>query len=282
MVNKFEVNELADASFDQYYKQVGQKNNKLLSYSDEQELFNKYFKNNDLVARNKIIESNLRLVVSIAKEYMYFGIPVLDLIQEGNIGLIKAVDRFDVNRGGKFSTYASYWIRYSMTRALEERSSLIRIPNAIYINLTKVKVASSKYFDRYGMYPDVDMLVELTGLDKKDILVTLRYNYSFVFLSYHFTSSDRSKDVEIANTLVDDFNVEDYLIDKEQLSNLSNMLRILSPREFDILISRYGLFGQKIDSLEVLSKRHGFCKERVRQIEHIAIKRLRNKYSDED
>lgn len=251
-------------------------NKKLLSYEEEQELGKKVAEG-DAAAKQKLVESNLRLVVSIAKKYINKShLTLLDLIQEGNLGLMKAADKFDYKMGYKFSTYATYWIKQSISRAIVEQSKTIRLPDHIVGILGKINKFKSDYYQKYNKDPDIKTLAAELKITQKRLKEIL----------------DTTKDTISLNAAVgdddDDATLEDLVEDKKCLSpekiaiqeatkdTINSILNTLDKREKEVIEMRFGLNGHKANTLEDCSKHFEVTRERVRQIENEALKKLRN------
>lgn len=229
----------------------------------------------DEQARKQMIRSNLRLVINIAKRYMYLGIPFLDLIEEGNIGLMKAVEKFDPRKGYRFSTYAAWWIKQSITRSISEQGKMIRIP--VYMNelITKWKKIKERLTQKLKRMPSDDEIAKKMKIseDKKDRI------------SYWLTTTTSSLEAPVGEEnesqimdLVEDQAATppdaqiEHLLDKERVNNL---LEIMTDRERLVLDMRFGLVTGKPHSLAEISKKLEVSRERVRQIEEAALKKLR-------
>ena len=251
-------------------------NKKLLTYVQEQELC-KRIQGGDAAAKKELIEHNLRLVVSIAKKYINKShLTFLDLIQEGNLGLIKAVDKFDYKLGYKFSTYATYWIKQAISRAIVEQSKAIRLPDHIVGLLNKINKFKNEYSQKYNKEPDIKTIAIKFDMPQKKLQEII----------------DNSKDTISINAAVgdddDDTTLEDLIEDKKSLSPekvaiqdstkelINKMLNTLDKREKEVLEMRFGLNSGQARTLEDCSKHFKITKERVRQIENEALKKLRN------
>lgn len=252
------------------------KNTKLLTYQEEQEL-GKRILTGDAAARKKLIEANLRLVVSVAKKYINkSSLTFLDLIQEGNIGLIKAVDKFDYSLGFKFSTYATYWIKQSISRAMVEQSKSIRLPDHIVCLLSKVKQFKNEYFQKYNKEPEITTIAEALKMPAAKLQEILEKSKDTISLSSAIGDGD--EDATIEDVIEDkqaaapDKQVEQLLI-KE---TLQKVLKTIDAREREVIEMRFGLNGKPAQTLDECSKYFGLTKERIRQIENEALKKLRN------
>lgn len=231
--------------------------------------------------RDQIITANLRLVVAIAKKYQNKAISLIDLINEGNIGLLEAVEKFDYKKGNKFSTYAIYWIKQSIMKALSDKSRVIRIP--IYLNnlLLKINLFINNYKKENGKEPPLELLCEKFDLTKKRLIEILQLNNETNFLEEPISPE--------ASAVVGDFlpSTNDYpdeieFFNKEHISNILNKaLSSLSAREKLILELRYGIHSNKTYTLEETGRLLSLTRERVRQIQNKALKKLKtSKFSN--
>jgi len=252
----------------------------LLTAKEEIELSRKARKG-DKASRDRMIRSNLRLVINIAKKYIYLGIPMMDLIEEGNMGLMKAVEKFDPNRGFRFSTYAAWWIRQSITRSVFDQSRTIRIP--VYVNelLAKYKKTNERLMGKLKRVPsDTEVAKSMKTTTEK---ITKIRGYIA-----KTSSLDAPIDEEGGNEIIDlieDKSAEspdkeiDQFFNKERLQD---MMGAINERERDVLDLRFGLKDGKIYTLAEVSEHLGVSRERVRQIEENALKKLKKFVAGQD
>lgn len=228
----------------------------------------------DSQAKKELIQSNLRLVISIAKKYRGRGLSFLDLIQEGNLGLIYAVDKFDISLGYKFSTYAGWWIKQFLGRAIEKKGRAIRLPSGVVEDLNKVNVAIKKLEVQLGREPD-DKEVAIAVDLPLEVVINCRYNY-IEPTSMDITINDETDDT--IGTLIEDTkfkNPEAAYIENNQKELVKEVLSSLGEREAKILRLRFGLDDNRPRTLEEVGKELGLTKERIRQIEEKALKKMR-------
>lgn len=255
-----------------YLKSIG--NHPRLTLEQEEELSIKAL-NGDRNAINTLVECNLLLVVSIAKKYYGCGLPLLDLIQEGNIGLLKAAERYDGSKGFRFSTYATYWIKQSISRALGEQSRNIRIPAHGIELLSKIKKATLEFVQANQKEPTAKDLAKLLGEDEERISFTLSASQGVSSLDLTIDESGET----CAGDLVPDEQLltpDEILIKEEENKTIFQVLSTLSGREAKVLKLRLGLIDQPPLTLEEVGKICGVSKERIRQIEIKAMRKLRN------
>jgi RNA polymerase primary sigma factor len=245
----------------------------LLTAAREVELA-KRIERGDLTAKNEMIQSNLRLVVSIAKNYRNQGLPFLDLIQEGTLGLIRAVEKFDWRRGFKFSTYATWWIRQAVARALADKARTIRMPVHIVERLQKMNRAERLLWTQLGREPTLDEIADEASLTVQQVVEVRAAARASTSLDAPIGDSD--------DAVLGDFVASDGPLPEEavELSLRSQALRdalaALPDRERDVVTLRYGIGGTEPKTLEEIGRRLGLTRERVRQIELDSLRRLAN------
>ena len=268
---------LSNDSINIYLKEIG--HIKMLTRSEEIELANimKLAKNSSdqklikdaQLARDKMIVANLRLVVSNAKKYLYSRMDLLDLISEGNLGLIKAVDKYDVDKGFKFSTYATWWIRQSITRSIADNGRTIRLPVHIHESLHKIKRAKKEYFNQTGLEASPKEISKMTKISISKVN-WLSMNIDQM-ISIH-TKLDGETDSEIGDFIKDDhLNPHEYYEQKIIEDTVIEMLSILTEREQRVMRMRYGI-SEDPHTLEAIGNKLNISRERVRQIEGKALK----------
>lgn len=257
-----------------YLKDIGKI--KLLKKMQEQELGQIILsedKEKSLEARKKLIQSNLRLVVSIAKKYTGQGVLFMDLVQEGSLGLIKAANRFDYSKGFKFSTYATWWIRQTIARAVANNSKVIRVPVHM---IDKIRLVKKAIFE----------INYLTGKDATTEEISKKLNMPVKQVE-SVLNTIKLEPISLDTPVADNLSLEDYISDEQTRSpenevknimlkeDIELMLKTLTAKEQKIIINRFGIDGSKPKTLEQLGKEMGFSKERIRQIEAIALRKLR-------
>jgi len=246
---------------------------KLLTATEEIELARRIAKG-DMLAKKRLVQSNLRLVVSVAKKYQGRGLPFLDLIQEGNVGLIRAAEKFDAERGYKFSTYATWWIRQGITRALADKSRTIRVPVHMVETINALRKATRKLSQEIGRRPTMEELAKEMNVTLTKIKEILAANRSPLSLDTPFGEDDDNSLAE----LVEDENSkrpEDSTEANLMSQDIRGILSMLTPREREILVLRFGLNDGNQRTLEQVGKLVGITRERTRQIELKALRALR-------
>lgn len=246
---------------------------------EEEKILSKKIKNGDEEALHKLVNSNLRFVVSVAKQYQCANMSLIDLINEGNYGMIQAAKRFDGERGFKFISYAVWWIRQAIIEAISTKSKSIRIPNNQVILINKLSKAIASFEQRYGRTPTNIELSELLQLDEDKISELMSYMVKIVSADVPFddTDSDCLIDV-IPNTS----NYTDQNLIKDSNSyDLDSILKNLSDREYDILQMTFGLNGVQELTFDEIGKRFNMTGERIRQIKESCLNYLRENYPNE-
>ncbi len=255
-----------------YLKEIGQI--KLLSAEEEVELA-KRVADGDQVAKNKLTEANLRLVVSIAKKYSGRGLHILDLIQEGNTGLIRAVDKFDWTKGNKFSTYATWWIRQAITRAIADQARTIRVPVHMVEVINKATRCNRKLVQELGREPTVEEIAAELNLPVEKIIEANRTAADTLSLD---TPVGDEEDTSIGSFVEDERTPgpADATSNALLAEALKEILDTLTEREADVLRMRFGMADGRTHTLEEVGQIFGVTRERIRQIENKAIRKLRH------
>lgn len=260
-----------DSGIKIYLREIGQIP---LLTPDEEIALAALIKKGDREARATMIRANLRLVVKIAHDYANLGLPLLDLISEGNIGLMKAVERFDPAKGGKLSTYAAWWIKQSIKRALANQSKTIRLPVHLVDKISKMRRVSLQMSEELGREPTDDELADEVGISSAKVSHLKTVAIRPASLDAPISDDDSTAFGEIVG---DDEALTPFemLRDKNLHSELDSLLEILDERERKIIFSRFGLDGGKPRTLEEVGKKFGVTRERIRQLQNIALSKLR-------
>ncbi len=261
----------SDTGFQLYLREIARF--PLLTVQEEVKLARK-IKRGDHEARALMVRSNLRLVVKIARDYSNYGLPLLDLISEGNIGLMKAVERFDPKKGGKLSTYAAWWIKQSIKRGLANQSKTIRLPVHLVDKIAKIRRVSNQMTEELGREPSDEELAEEIGLSAAKVTALKSAAIRPTSLDQQIGDDDSTR----FGDLVGDASAQDpfeMLRDKDLRDEVGGLLDALDDRERRIINSRFGLDGKKPRTLEEVGAKFGVTRERIRQLQNIALTKLR-------
>ncbi len=264
----------SDDSVKIYLRQIGKI--PLLSSAEELDLAKKIQDKHDDFAKNVLVNANLRLVVSIAKKYIGRGLSFLDLIQEGNVGLIKAAGRFDYKKGYKFSTYATWWIQQSITRAIADKARIIRLPIHMIDSIGKIRRATLDLTTELGHTPTKQEIAYRLGLPVSKLTSIIKSAQSTVSMDTP-TSSDEDSS-KIADFIIDKSTItpDGKVTHENLLQDIRQILNQLSQKERDVLILRYGLDNNGVKkTLDEIGSQYGVSRERIRQIENRAIAKLK-------
>lgn len=246
----------------------------LLTKEEEVELAKAAAKGNQ-AAKEKLINHNLRLVVSIAKRYMGHGLPLLDLIQEGNLGLMKAVERYDVSKGFKFSTYATYWIKQAISRGLADQARNIRIPVHMITFMSEIRKFEHDFQQAHNRKPK-----------EAEVAAALKVDIKKVKEAYSWMNDTTSLDIVVGDD--EDVTIESFIEDEsaptaftsiedaDRNAAIQNILNTLNDREKVVIMRRFGIGSSRAETLDEIGKDFGLSKERIRQIEATALRKLRN------
>jgi len=268
----------SDTGLNRYLREIGRIPR--LTPQQEIELAGK-IKKGDTEARERMISSNLRLVVTIAHDYANLGLPLLDLISEGNIGLTKAVERFDPTKGAKLSTYAMWWIKQAIKRALANQSKTIRLPVHLVDKITKVRRVSLQMSEELGREPTDDELGEEIGIARENVARLKSVGIRPASLDASIGDDDPT---EFGAVIEDDEAQTPFelLRDKNLLGEVDGLIAVLDAREKKIISQRFGLDGGKPKTLEDVGKNLGVTRERIRQLQNIALAKLRRTLSKKE
>lgn len=263
---------VVDNSIKIYMREMGQFS--MLSADEEIKLAHRIAEG-DQSAKNELVEANLRLVVSLARHYQGCGLSYQDLIQEGNIGLIKAAEKFDVSKGFRFSTYASWWIKQALSRAIADQSRTIRIPVHMTENINKFKKTERELLSQLNREPKIKEIADAMGISEKQAKEIQSYIVEPTSLDIQVGDDD---DTTIGSFIEDTHfvNPESAYIKESNGDVVNAVLDTLSDREANILRLRFGIGDKKAMTLEEVGKEYGLTRERIRQIEAKALRKLRH------
>jgi RNA polymerase primary sigma factor len=267
-----------NSSLKQYLKEISR--TPLITVDEEIELA-KRIKQGDKTARDHMIRANLRLVVKIAQDYSNYGLPVMDLISEGNIGLMKAVERFDPAKGGKLSTYAAWWIKQSIKRALANQSKTIRLPVHMVDKIAKMRRISTMLAEVLGREPTDEELADEIGLPRRKLAMLKQASQRPTSLDAPINDGESTEFGEIIGDERAD-NPLDVLSDKNLHGQLDHLLAVLDTRERRIIDERFGLTGRTPMTLEDVGREFGVTRERIRQLQNSALTKMRRALQKKD
>jgi RNA polymerase primary sigma factor len=268
-----------DSGIKIYLREIGQ--TPLLTREEEVKLARR-IKRGDQAARQQMIKANLRLVVKIAHDYSSYGLPLLDLISEGNIGLMKAVERFDPKKGGKLSTYAAWWIKQSIKRALANQSKTIRLPVHLVDKIARMRRVAMQLAEEFGREPTDEELAEELNMTAAKI-AQLR-TAAIRPASLDATVGQEEDGASLGDMIGDEsaHTPSDLLSDKNMRSAVMAMLHVLDERELKIITLRFGLDGKKEMTLEEVGRKFKVTRERIRQLQNIALRKIKRALEKQD
>lgn len=259
-------------SLDKYLQEIGKVD--LLTADEEVDLA-KRIREGDPLALEKLTKANLRFVVSVAKQYQNQGLTLGDLINEGNLGLIKAAQRFDETRGFKFISYAVWWIRQSILQALAEQSRIVRLPLNRVGSLNKISKTFADLEQKYEREPSPDELADVLEVTSNEVVDTLKVSGRHVSVDAPFVQGEENSLLDVLEN-DGDITPDSTLIDDSLRKEVMRALSTLTPREADVVALYFGLNGENALTLEEIGEKFGLTRERVRQIKEKAIRRLRH------
>ncbi len=267
-----EIDTFESSALTNYLKEIS--NIPVLSQEEERELGYR-IKKGDKEALKKLVKHNLRFVVSVAKKYRNLGIPLMDLINEGNLGLIKAAKKFDPDRDVKFISYAAWWIKQSIMKYITEQSAPIKIPLKAKNRLQKLDSLRDEYKKTYNEEPSEEKLMDIADLSERELKNTELTRFRFESLD-DYVGDD--KDIALSDLIsLEEESVEDRHIKESLIEEVNRCLEELPERERDIIMLRYGLYDGKPRTLREIGEKYGISKERVRQLENNILNKLKRK-----
>jgi len=268
-----------DSGIKIYLREIGQ--TPLLTREEEVKLARR-IKRGDQAARQQMIKANLRLVVKIAHDYSSYGLPLLDLISEGNIGLMKAVERFDPKKGGKLSTYAAWWIKQSIKRALANQSKTIRLPVHLVDKIARMRRVAMQLAEEFGREPTDEELGEELAMTPTKI-AQLR-TAAIRPASLDATVGQEDDGASLGDMIGDEaaHTPSDLLSDKNMRKAVLDLLHVLDERELKIITMRFGLDGKREMTLEEVGRKFKVTRERIRQLQNIALRKIKRALDKQD
>jgi len=268
-----------DSGIKIYLREIGQ--TPLLTREEEVKLARR-IKRGDQAARQQMIKANLRLVVKIAHDYASYGLPLLDLISEGNIGLMKAVERFDPKKGGKLSTYAAWWIKQSIKRALANQSKTIRLPVHLVDKIARMRRVGMQLAEEFGREPTDEELAE--ELNMTAAKITQLRTAAIRPASLDATVGQEDDGASLGDMIGDEaaHMPSDELSDKNLRRAVLDLLHVLDERELKIITMRFGLDGKKEMTLEEVGRKFKVTRERIRQLQNIALRKIKRALDKQD
>jgi RNA polymerase primary sigma factor len=268
-----------DSGIKIYLREIGQ--TALLTREEEVKLARR-IKRGDQAARQHMIKANLRLVVKIAHDYSNYGLPLLDLISEGNIGLMKAVERFDPKKGGKLSTYAAWWIKQSIKRALANQSKTIRLPVHLVDKIARMRRVAMQLAEEFGREPTDEELGEELQMAPAKIA---QLRTAAIRPASLDANVGQDEDGASLGDLIGDENAQtpsDLFSDKNLRKSVMDLLHVLDERELKIITMRFGLDGKKEMTLEEVGRKFKVTRERIRQLQNIALRKIKRALDKQD
>ncbi|EIM73429.1 RpoD subfamily RNA polymerase sigma-70 subunit [Nitritalea halalkaliphila LW7] len=259
-------------SLDKYLQEIGKVD---LLTADEEVLLAKRIREGDQLALEKLTKANLRFVVSVAKQYQNQGLSLGDLINEGNLGLIKAAQRFDETRGFKFISYAVWWIRQSILQALAEQSRIVRLPLNRVGSLNKISKTFSELEQKFEREPSPEELAEVLEVSAGEVVDTMKISGRHVSMDAPFVQGEENSLLDVLEN-DGEGTPDDGLMNDSLRKEVQRALATLTQREADVIVYYFGLNGEQAMTLEEIGEKYNLTRERVRQIKEKAIRRLRH------